>query len=382
MMNVARYLRPSLTEYIHRKIILIMGPRQVGKTTLAKGLAKSLAYYNYDNKEDLRVFTHQEWDRGRSLVVFDELHKKKNWKLWLKGIFDSVGVERQNIVVTGSARLDVAKKVGDSLAGRFFSYRLHPFDLKELKGTQSLETNYQKLIHFSGFPEPLFEGNEKFYGLWKKTHSDLILRQDLLSLEVIRDLDSLELLIELLSMQVGSTVSYKSLAEDLQKDEKTIKVWLRHLENLYVVFRIEPFATNVSRGIKKAGKYYFYDVARVRGKTSEQTEAARLENLVALSLKKEIDFQSDTEGRSFALHFIKLRDQREVDFAIVKDKKVIRLIEVKLGDSSPSASLKVIGRNFEQAEQIQLVRKLTREFSTPEGLRVTRALDYLAELKL
>ncbi|MCM2324276.1 MAG: AAA family ATPase [Oligoflexia bacterium] len=377
-----RYLKSRLQDYIDRKIILIMGPRQVGKTTLAKSLSDSLAYYNYDTKEDVRVFTRGEWDKNKPLVIFDELHKKKNWKLWLKGIFDASGVKHQHIVVTGSARLDIAKKMGDSLAGRFFSYRLHPFDLKELKGTQSLASNYKRLLQFSGFPEPLFEATERFYGLWKKTHSDLILRQDLLSLEVIRDLDSLELLIELLSMQVGSTVSYKSLAEDLQKDEKTVKAWLRHLENLYVVFRVDPSTMNLSRGVKKAGKYYFFDLARVRGKTPEHTESARLENLVALSLKKEVDFQSDTEGKSYDLKFIKLRDQKEVDFVIFKDKTPVRLIEVKLGDADVSGSLRAIGKYFAGAEKLQLVRSLAREYTSADGIQVRRALDYLEELRL
>lgn len=377
-----RYLEKSILEFIHRKIILVTGPRQTGKTTLTKALSKSFAYYNYDIKSDLDVFRKNEWDRTKKIVIFDELHKKNKWKLWLKGIYDQHGTQNQGIVVTGSAKLDLAKKVGDSLAGRFFSYRLYPFDLKELKGNQSLEKNYNHLLQFSGFPEPFLEASPKFYGLWAQTHSDLIIRQDLLSSEVVRDLDSLEVLVDMLSTRVGSTVSINSLAVDLQKDDKTIRKWLDHLENLYVVFRVNPYSKNIPRGLLKAGKYYFYDIAKVRGKDPTQTEAARLENLVALSLKKEVDFLADTEGKKLELYFSKFKGQQEMDFMIFEDKLLKYAIEVRLSDDSVSDSFRAFQKHLDGARKIQLVRNLKREFSTPDGVEVVRALDFLENLRL
>lgn len=377
MSDMNRYLNKHLLEFSKQKIILLSGPRQVGKTTLLKALLPKSAYYNYDIKDDLKAFKNNEWDKSTSSVIFDELHKMKNWKLWLKGLFDDGTLKKQQIFVTGSARLDIAKKMGDSLAGRFFSYRLNPFDLKELKGQRTVEENYNRLLECSGFPEPFTNGTKRFYGIWKKTHNDLILRQDLVSFEIVKDLDSLEVLIELLSERVGSTISVHSLAEDLQKDEKTIKRWLTILENLFIIFRINPFSKNISRAILKSGKYYFYDTARVKG-----DESSKLENIVALSLKKEIEFLSDTEGISLNLNFAKLRDQREIDFIITHDSKPIKLIEVKLNDTNESRNFMAFEKYLKKCEKIQLVRHLNKTFSTKNNVQIRSCLNYLENLNL
>lgn len=375
-----RELAPYLHELIEKKMILLMGPRQVGKTTLAKGLTEDFAYYNYDIKKDLKVFKDLQWDHTKGLVIFDELHKMKNWKLWLKGIYDDGLANKQNFLITGSARLDIARKVGDSLAGRYFSMRLNPLDLKELHKTKAkigLEETYKKLLSVSGFPEPFFEGSERFYNLWKRTHSNIILRQDLVSLEAVRDIDGIELLIELLCTRVGSTISYNSLAEDLNRDDKTIKNWLRILERLYIVFRVSPYSKNIARGLKKAGKYYFYDCARVEG-----DESQKLENLVALSLRKEIEFQEDCNGLEGQMHFIQTKEEHEIDFLVLQKRRPAHLFEVKLSNATPSKNFGYFSALFPNSKSIQLVRNLEREFTSREGVDVKSALNYLAGLEL
>lgn len=370
-----RYISKAVKEYLGRKIAVISGPRQVGKTTLAKSLSEDSAYYNYDIKKDIDVFLKQEWDRSKKHIIFDEIHKMKNWKLWLKGLYDEGILKKQAIIVTGSARLDVAKKMGDSLAGRFFHYRLYPLDLWELSRHENdLEECYRKILSFSGFPEPYLEGSDKFYGLWKKTHSDLILRQDMLSLESIRDIDGVELLVELLSRQVGSLVSYNSLARDIGRDDKTVKRWIDLLEDLYIVFRVHPYSRNVAHGLKKMSKVYFYDVARAQG-----GESTQLENLVALSLKKQMDFKSDTEGKDHSLHFIRDKNGREIDF-LVKSKKAQSLIEVKLNDSSPSNNFYFFEKSFKGAQKIQVVRYLDRKKMTKNNVVICPAIEYLSQL--
>jgi predicted AAA+ superfamily ATPase len=377
-----RSLNQYFLEFVNKKIIFVTGPRQVGKTTLVKNLSSySFAYYNYDNKKDLKVFKDQDWDISKDLVIFDEIHKMKNWKLWLKGIFDSSDLKKQGIIVTGSARLNILKKVGDSLAGRYFNYSLHPLDLKELKSIEgkkfNLEDSYTKLITISNFPEPYLEDSKSFYAQWRRSHLDVIIRQDLLTLESIRDIDGILLLIELLKTRVGSTISYNSLAEDLNRDDKTVKKWISVLENLYVGFKLPPYSKNIARAKKKAFKFYFYDLGQV-----ELEESYKLENLVALALKKEIDLLAETQGQIGELYFIQTRDGKEIDFYIQFKSNQNYLFEVKLSDNQVSKSFHLLDKYFKQSHKIQLVRNLDREFTNKDQVNVVNALKYLSNLDL
>lgn len=373
-----RYLRKPLLDLLGSKILLLSGPRQVGKTTLCRNLVPSLAYYNFDIKKDLKVFRDQEWDRTTDVVVFDELHKMKKWKQWLKGLYDEDPKRKQQIIVTGSARLEALKKVGDSLAGRHFHLRLHPFDIKELAGQMTGEEAYRRLLQHGGFPEPFLKNSSVFSGLWRKSHTDTIVRQDLLSLEVVKDINQIEVLIELLSERVGSLISHKALAEDLGKDEKTVKRWIGLLEDLYVVFRVTPYSKNISRSLRKMSKCYFYDLARVQG-----DEAIRLENLVALALLKEIHFQEDVNGVKGRLHFIRTKEQYEIDFAVQQQGRALKLIEVKLSDSDVSRNFALIKAKMkEKVESLQLVKNLERSYSNRDGVTVIPAIRYLEKISL
>lgn len=376
-----RYLKPALLENLGPKILLISGPRQVGKTTLAKSLSQDFSYYNYDIKKDTQVFLKQEWDQSTPLVIFDELHKKKKWKLWLKGLYDDGQFKKQHAVVTGSARLSHLKKVGDSLAGRYYEFRLHPFDLKDLKGTDTALNNYNRLLLRSGFPEPLLELNETKSKLWRRTHLDTILRQDLLSLEVIRSLDSLEVLIELLSQRVGSTVSFNSLAEDLQVSDLTIKRWIGLLEDLYVLFKLPSYSKNIARSLSKSNKYYFYDLARVQG-----DEGAKFENLVALALKKELDFIEDTKGLRTKFHFLRNKEKKEIDFFVQVEDQTPYLIEAKLGDDKASENFNIFESQLKPVKggyrKIQLVAYLEKRYDSKNGVAVENALKFLEDLNL
>jgi len=366
-----------IVEALGPKITLLSGPRQVGKTTLSKNLSHTYAYYNYDTSKDANVFIKQEWDQNPPLVIFDELHKKKNWKLWLKGLYDSGRFNRQFALVTGSARLSHLRKVGDSLAGRFQEFRLHPLDLKELKNHGAAEENYRKLMERGGFPEPFLARNSDESRRWRKSHLDVILRQDLLSLEVVRDLDSIEVLIELLSGRVGSTVSFNSLAQDLHVSDLTIKRWLGLLEDLYVVFRVSSYSKNLSRGLSKSGKYYFYDLGRVQG-----DESVKFENLVALSLRKELDFVEDTKGYRTKLHFVRNKEKQEIDFLILMENHRPKLIEAKLSDDRVSKNFSAFANVAANIEKIQLVATLDRRYDSKDGVAVENGLRYLTNLNL
>src|SRR5450759_3309580 len=250
-----RSLTPFIKNDLPQKIVLLTGPRQSGKTTLSQMLVQNYDYFSYDLAEHRVALMEKSWRRDCELVVFDELHKMKNWKSWLKGIYDTKGL-RPSMLVMGSARLDTARKVGDSLAGRFFQYRLHPLDIKEVKTVLAPEAAFDRLMQFGGFPEPFLKGEAIFYNRWKKSHHDIILRQDLRDLESVRSIADMETLIELMRRRVGSPVSHNSLAGDLQRDPKTIKRWLELLENMYVLFRVTPYHKNIARSLLKEPKYY------------------------------------------------------------------------------------------------------------------------------
>ena len=196
------------------------------------------------------------------------------WKQWLKDVYDTEG-NKPSLVVTESARIDSYKKVGDSLAGRYFHFRMHPLDVREITQMDlkaSTDQVVNRMLEVGGFPEPYLKGLKEFYNLQKKTHLDIILRQDLIDLETIRNVKQIEILIDLLKTRVGSILSYNSLAQDLQISDITIKRQLEILEDMSVIFKITINSKNIAHSVLKMPKYYFYDIARVTD------PAARLEN--------------------------------------------------------------------------------------------------------
>lgn len=365
---------PYLKKYLHKKIILLSGPRQSGKTTLSKMLVTNYDYLNFDFEGDRKRLKEMAWDRSKDLVIFDEIHKKPKWKQWLKGIYDKEGIP-PSMVVTGSARLDSYRKMGDSLAGRYFPYRLHPLDVREilaLNPKSNPQTTVQNLLCFGGFPEPYLEQSEEFYQLWKKTHLDIILRQDLIDLETVRNIKQIELLIDLLSERVGAPTSHSSLARELQVSDKTVKKWLELLEDLYVIFKVTPYSKNIAKSILKMPKYYFYDIARVIG------ESQRLENLVASSLLKETHFRQDCLGKNYQLYYLSKKGEAELDFFIQGPKKDDNyLIEVKQSDTSVSPQFSHFKDHFKNPKMIQLVMNIRQEKTYPSGVEVRELSKWL-----
>ena len=367
------YLKP-IQQYRDRKIILITGPRQSGKTTLTNKFSGSFQYLNFDNEGHRQIYREKSWDRKKDIIIFDELHKMRNWKRWLKGIYDVEG-NKPNLVVTGSAKLDTYKKVGDSLAGRYFRYRLHPFDIRELVSLNyklTKEEIISRMLEIGGFPEPFLDGSLKFYNLWKKTHLNIILRQDLISQEDVKDIRSIEILIDLLRERVGSPISYSSLCEDLQCSDKTVKRWLRILEDMYVVFKLTPFHKNIARSNLKKPKYYFYDTGQVKNE-----EGMRLENIVACSLLKECHFRQDFKGEDWNLFYLRKKDGIEIDFLLTHDGKPKTMIEVKLSDNSLTKNFSKFKKDLSEIETIQLVKNLKTEKTFPNGAEIRRVENWL-----
>lgn len=370
-----RYLNDALLNDLGKKIALLTGPRQCGKTTLSKMLHDDYQYINYDLAEHRLLLREKGWDRQKALIIFDELHKMDRWKAWLKGIYDVEGLPPA-LLVTGSANLAAFRKTGDSLAGRHFQFRLHPLDLKEALMFSSLDKNdiFDRLMRVGGFPEPFLNGAQAYYNRWKRAHIDLILKEELLSLTAVRDIQSIETLIELLRARVGSPVYNHSLARDLQKSPNTIRHWLKLLEDLYVIFKLTPYHKNIARSLLKAPKYYFYDNGMAQG-----NPGTRLENLAACALLKETHRAQDVDGADLDLHFIRNKEGQEIDFLVTREKQPWRLIEVKWQDDKLSPNFKKFLAT-QSLSRTQIVGELAQSKSFPGGERIEPATDFLANL--
>lgn len=371
-----RTLEQLIAHDLDQKIVLLSGPRQVGKTTLSRALyPSSMEYFNLDHEHDRLIVRNQAWSRDSDLVIFDELHKLRTWKRWLKGIYDTEGV-RPRLLATGSARLDLYRKGGDSLAGRFFSYRLHPFSVAEVKQELPHQEALERILRVGGFPEPFLKGTTTFAKRWQRSVTDRILHEDIFDIASVHRVRELETLLEILRHSVGSPISYDSIARDLQVSPKTVKQWLTILESLFVIFRVTPYSRKIRRSLLKQPKIYLYDTGLVVG-----DDGARFENAVAGSLLKRLHYIEDTQGEKCQLWYLRDKEKREVDFLITRDHKPELLLEAKLKDPDPS-QLKHFRQYFPQPlPSILLVYELRKEMDLDGFIKVRKASKWLSQLE-
>jgi predicted AAA+ superfamily ATPase len=372
---IERSIRKFALKDLEKKLVLISGPRQVGKTYLAKSMSSDYIYLNYDNLDSQREIAERSWPRNKDLVIFDELHKMTNWKQWLKGIYDVEGVQSPSpkILVTGSARLDTFRKMGDSLAGRYYLLHLLPLSVNEVSPINSKEV-VELFLKLGQFPEPFLSGSEEESRIWRKTHLDIIIRQDLLDLENISSIKKIERLVQLLSDRVGSGISYANLARELEVSAPTIKSWIQILEELYVIYLVRPFSKTLAKSILKEPKIYFFDIGQIK-----KTEL-RLENLVANHLYKKVHFLNDTMGLNYELMYFRDKEQREVDFVLTEDNLPVQIIEVKTSDDVPTRSIIYLKEHFQGIDAIQLVHQLRQE-RFANGIRVMHLHEFLSTLE-
>jgi len=359
-------------------MVFLCGPRQVGKTWLAKKIAAASTrsvYLNYDRLEDREIIRREGWRRGTELLVLDEIHKMKDWKNYLKGVFDTRDPNLK-ILVTGSARLEMLRRAGDSLAGRFFRHRLLPFSPAELAKTKYKEADLlDRLMTRGGFPEPFMAEDAVEADRWRMQYIDGLIRTDVLDLERIHDFRAIQLVLELLRRRVGSPASYLSIAEDAHVSPNTVKKYIELFEELYIVFRVTPFSKNIARSLLKEPKIYFYDTAMVVG-----DEGPRFENMMALALQKHAYALQDYKGQSWQLHYLRTKDGDEIDFCLARDDRAVHMIEVKLSDASPPHALRSFHKRYKIKASL-VVKDLKREQEL-DGIAVEAAQDFLSDLFL
>jgi len=361
------------------KMAFVSGPRQVGKTTLAKHYKERFGqglYLNWDNVAhqkkiltDPLFFEKENRDPGKPfLLIFDEIHKYRQWKNYLKGAYDDYK-EEFRFLVTGSGRLELFKKGGDSLLGRYFSVPLLPLSLGELKGrlipfseftersndppasTKADSERYHHLFRFSGFPEPFVRGTSSFYHRWFLEHKTLLIREDIRDATAIREISLLEHLSHLIPERVGSPLSLNALKEDVGVAFETIRDWLLVLEQFFYLFRVGPFTGKLTRTLRKESKIYLTNWVEI------ENEGFRFENLVALHLLKAIRLWKSTGEVQLDLNYIRDKEKREVDFVFSRRGQPLFLIECKVSDLSLSPGLIYFQKKLKVPNAIQVVHQ-------------------------
>lgn len=373
-----RYLSEQVLSDLDKKMVVLTGPRQVGKTTLAKELLghyQRPQYLNWDIADDRRILIEQSWNPRADLLVMDEIHKMPKWKLYLKGVFDG-RTAGQAILVTGSARMQTFRQAGESLAGRYFHLRLHPFSVREwveLSG-DAPDDALERLIERGGLPEPFLAEDPIQADRWRQQYFTDLVREDILEFSRIHEIKAMRLLLEMLRQRVGSPLSIASLARDIQLSPNTVAKYIDILEALYIVFLLRPYHRNVARAILKEPKVYFFDTGYVIG-----DDGVKWENACATMLLKHVHYEQDVLGRKASLHYLRTKEGAEVDFVVCEDGEPVRLIECKYAQNRPSSALARFAGQFANCEAIQLVRALRQE-EYRKPVLIARGADWLAEL--
>lgn len=388
-----------------KAMIFMSGPRQVGKTTLAKSFAAaqgSSVYFNYDLPADkVRLadtpsfFETVDRTAGQPpLVVLDEIHKFSDWKNYLKGVYDGHADEFL-FLITGSGRLDLWTNAGDALAGRFLRFRVFPFTLGELFSSRPRTSDdfsalsgdvdtrdpgpavtLDKLLACSGFPEPFLKGREMSYRRWANSYHRQVVRDDVRDVMAVNNLSALETLYALIPARVGSPLSVASLTGPLRVSHKTVSSWLDVFERLFLIFKVRPYSRRINRSLLREPKYYFFDWCRV------PESGPRLENLVAVELLRSVMAWTDYGLGNFSLHYLRNKEGIEVDFLVTRDGEPLFMVEVKTSDLQVSTGLRKM-QDALTVPAIQLVNRtgINRSIRNGENkIRVVSAADWLATL--
>jgi predicted AAA+ superfamily ATPase len=341
-----RSLDDTLADHVarFRQMAFVSGPRQVGKTTTCRAVSPDAVYLNWDDQDDRRtilagpraVAERAGLDEIRErprVIVLDEIHKYRRWKTCVKGLFDR-HADHARIVVTGSSRMDVYRRGGDSLMGRFLHYRMHPLSVGEIvaPGARASEVlppsrvkdaDWTALVDHGGFPEPFVHRDRAFSTRWRRLRTELLVRQDVRDLTRITELGQLESLVAILSERSGTQISYSNLAGDVSVSVDTARRWIATLVTLHHGFLVRPWTKGVARAIRKEPRWYLRDWSGVAD------PGRRTETVIACHLLKAVETWEDAGLGRFELRSLRDKDGREADFLVVRDGKPWFVVEAK-----------------------------------------------------
>ena len=346
----------------------------------------SFKYYNWDNRQDRKEILKTGWPGQAKILIFDEIHKYKDWKSFIKGEYDNLK-EKYKFLITGSARLDIFRRGGDSMQGRYHYYRLHPFSLAEACNRTNTFRPFDRIIipnhnennillaldKFGGFPEPFLKQNSRTLRRWHNERVDRFIREDIRDVATIRDLSGMMLLCDMLPDRAGSLLSINSLREDIEVSHKALSNWLNIFESMYYCFRIYPHVGKNFRSLKKEPKLFLWDWSEI------QNEAARFENLIASHLLKFVHFLKDYEGYKVDLKYLRSAEKKEVDFLITYNNKPWFAVEAKLTRTKISPNLKYFQSKLNIPFSFQVIKKTNVDMIS-KNIRVVSADRFLLGL--
>ncbi len=345
-----------LADFRRKKVIVLLGARQVGKTTLLSELQSnkektlSLNCDNIDDRLSLEDRTSTELKyliSSYDMVFIDEAQRVKNIGLTLKMIGD-LKLDTQ-VIVTGSSSFDMANEINEPATGRLIEYNLYPFSLVEL-ATNTSEREERRLLEnrliYGLYPEVVTEPGDAKRTLMSLTNNYLY--KDLFSYKGLKKPDVIQKLVRALALQLGSEVSYNELSNLLGIDKETVENYICLLEKCFVVFRLDSFSRNLRNEIKKGKKVYFYDNGIRNAVISNfaplelRTDVGALwENLMVSERVKRDAYL----GHFAQLYFWRTHDQKEIDL-IEEQDGILKTFEFKWNVKAKSSQPKVFMETY------------------------------------
>ena len=351
-----------------RQMLFLAGARQTGKTTCGKHAADVVL--NWDNLDDratilagprrvMELIPPPRPDGTAPVLLLDEIHKYKEWKDFLKGFFDTYS-DRVRVLATGSARMDVFGRGGDSLMGRYFSCHVHQLSVGELLRTSMPDSpvskpapipdsDWDRLRKFGGYPEPYSRASLPFLRRWRRMRRLQLMQEDLRDLSRVHDIAQMDVLATLLERRAGSETVYASLAQEVRVSENTVREWISILNSLYFGFSLTPWAHNPETSLRKTPKWYPHDWSGI------DDAGQRNETMLANHLLKAVDLWNDFGFGEFSLHYYRDKQKREVDFVVVRDGAPWILAECKSGCDRLSRSLAYLQEATKAPIALQIV---------------------------
>jgi predicted AAA+ superfamily ATPase len=355
---IQRTIRQNIEEKLFKgKVIILLGPRQVGKTTLLKEIIRDkndTLWLNADEPDIQALFSNATSTRlknyfgTKKIIVIDEAQTLADVGIKLKIINDSL--KDIQVIATGSSAFEIKNKTNEPLTGRKWQFQLFPFSFSELVKHFGLIEEKRMLpvrLLYGAYPEiTLHQGEEKER---LKLLTDSYLYKDILMFDGLKMPDKLVHLLQLLAFRIGTEINYNNLSKELKIDNSTVEKYIQLLEDSFIIFRLKALSRNHSKELKKGRKIYFVDNGVVNALLGNfnlpenRSDIGGLwENYVISEMYKKYSY----ENRWANFYFWRTQDQQEIDL-VIEENQVFHAFEIKWNKNAKARLSKTFSRNYE-----------------------------------